>query len=203
MPKAGAHQYALGGRAAHLVRRLIHLSSILLLWLYYQFGANIARFFGLSLAQLIWLCLALVMALEALRLAGGWVVFGQRNYETERISAFTWGVIGMGLVLLFAPGREFAIPIICAYAIGDPLLGELRRSHLSRTVVIILGILVLALIWWLAHIWLNTPLWLVFIMPPLTLAAEWPCLHWIDDNALMQLIPLAVILFFNQINHLN
>jgi hypothetical protein len=31
-------------------------------------------------------------------------------------------------------------------------------------------------------------------MGPLTTAAEWPKLKWIDDNATMTLIPLATIL---------
>ncbi len=195
MVKACAHQYARGGNAAHILRRAIHLGSVIFLWFYYQYSQIIARSMGLELSQLIWLCLALVLAFEALRLSRGWTVFGQRNYERNRISAFAWGVIGMALVLLFAPGKQFAIPIICAYAVGDPLLGELRRTSLARPVVILLGLIVIGGVWWLAHLWLGSPLWLVFLMPPVTIAAEWPCFNWIDDNALMQLIPLAFLLF--------
>lgn len=192
--KAGAHQYLLGGFAAHLLRRMVHIGSLLVLWLYYQYGKTVASFFGLPLSLLIWLVLGCVLILEVLRLRERWTIFGQRQYERTRISAFTWGAVGMALVLLFAPGKQFAIPIITGYALGDPLLGELRRTTMPRMAVVLLGLIALGGVWGLAHIWLGTPLWLIFLMPPITLAAEWPCFTWIDDNALMQLIPLAIIL---------
>ncbi len=194
MVKLSGHEYSRGGLAAHILRRVVHLASILILWIYYQYGAVIAHALGLRLPQLIWLCLSIILILEALRLWQGWTVFGQRQYEQKRLSAFAWGAIGMALVLLFAPGKQFAIPIICAYAIGDPLLGELRGAKLAKIWVVLIGVIVISGIWWLAHLWLGTPLWLALIMGPLTVAAEWPCLNWIDDNALMQLIPLLVIL---------
>ena len=40
----------------------------------------------------------------------------------------------------------------------------------------------------------GTPLWLAPIMAPLCVAAEWPRLRWIDDNATILLIPLTAIL---------
>src|SRR5262249_4469210 len=154
---------------------------------------SVAYKIGISLSQLVWACLAVILLLEALRLYQGWTVFGQRHYEQNHLSAFAWGAIGMALVLLFAPGKQFAIPIIAAYAIGDPVLGELRRAAVHTIVVVAIGICVISSIWWLAHIKLGTPLWLAFLMGPLTVAAEWPCLRWIDDNALTQLVPLIVV----------
>ena len=52
MVKACAHQYARGGNAAHILRRAIHLGSVILLWFYYQYGQIIARSMGLELSQL-------------------------------------------------------------------------------------------------------------------------------------------------------
>ncbi len=194
MVRFGGHTYSQGGLWAHLLRRVVHLSAILILWLYYQFGVPVADFFGISLTKLICFFLAIVLILEALRLYRGWTVFGQRNYEQKRISAVAWSAVGMALVLLFALGKMYTVPIICAYAIGDPLLGELRRTRLPKLVVAIIGILVISGIWWLSHIFFQTPGWLWLLMGPLTVAAEWPCLSWIDDNALMQIIPLVVVL---------
>lgn len=173
-----------GGLAAHLLRRLVHLSSILVLWLYYRFGTQ----------ELVLGCLAAVLILELIRLNRGWSVFGQRPYEKGRLSAFAWSAVGIALVLLLLPEKRYAVPIICAYAIGDPLLGELRGAQLNKILVISAGILVIAAIWALAHLYLGTPLWLMWIMAPLTVAAEWPRLSWVDDNFLMQALPLLLIL---------
>lgn len=192
--KQGQHQYWRQKKGEHLFRRLVHMASILFLWLYYQYGARAAEFLHLSLNQLIYLCLGFILLLETLRLCGGWGIFGMREYEKKRISAFCWGAIGIALVFLFAPGKAFVIPIICAYALGDPFLGELRRTKLSKILVIILGVIFISAIWWLAHVWLDTPLWTVFIMGPATVAAEWPCFSWVDDNLLMQLVPLVIAL---------
>lgn len=179
--------------AAHIFRRAVHLSNLMFLWIYYQFGESIAGFFRLDLPHLIWMLLGSILAFEMLRLWRGWTIFGQRHYERHCISALAWGALGTVLVLLFAPGKAFAVPIISTYAVCDPLLGELRRKHLAVIAVVAVGLVSIGGIWWLSHLFLATPGWLIFLMAPATLAAEWPSLKWIDDNALMQLIPLIII----------
>lgn len=179
--------------AAHILRRAVHLSNLALLWIYYEFGDKIAHFFNLSLPVFICILVGIIWGLEALRLWRSWTIFGQRYYERDHISALAWGALGTVVVLLLAPGKAFAVPIISTYAIVDPLLGELRRMCLSKIVVVAIGLITIAGIWWLAHLTLGTPSWLIFLMAPVTLAAEWPCLKWIDDNALMQIIPLIIV----------
>lgn len=193
MNKGGRHHYLHNSSAAHLLRRLIHLSGLLVLWFYYQCADQLAQFLKIPLPYLIYFCLLFIIILEILRLAQGWIIFGQRYYEKKNISAFAWSAIGMALVLLFAPEKEFAIPIISAYALGDPVLGELRRTKLPNIVIIMTGILFISGIWWLSSLWFGTPGWLALIMGFITVAAEWPCIPWIDDNALIQIIPLIVI----------
>lgn len=75
------HEYAKGGLSAHLLRRVIHLGSIVLLWIYYQFGPGIAQAFNLNVKSLVWIYISLVVVGETLRISMGWTVFGQRNYE--------------------------------------------------------------------------------------------------------------------------
>lgn len=200
MEKFTRHHYSHRGTAVHVLRRVIHLSGVLWVWLYYQYGAAVAAALHLNLKTLVAALLILILILETLRLSQGWVIYGQRQYEKKRISAFAWGAIGMALVLLLAPGKAFAAPIICAYAIGDPLLGELRALKWPKTIVVLIGIIVVSGIWWLAHHWLGTPFWWLFLMGPLTVAAEWFSFTWIDDNALMQLIPLAMVLIIHSVS---
>ncbi|MEE2812353.1 MAG: hypothetical protein VX627_04940, partial [Candidatus Thermoplasmatota archaeon] len=88
-----------------------------------------------------------------------------------------------------------AYPLILSLTFGDPAMGEARRFGRSAREVFMVGTLVVFLTWLVCWHLLGTPLFLAFIMAPLTTAAEWPKLKWIDDNATMTLIPLAAVLF--------
>ena len=182
-----------GGLIAHIFRRIFHLGNLVALWIYYESGLLIPPAYQGIEPQILCGVLLIILILEMLRLCLGWNIYGMRNYEKSGISAFAWGAIGMTAVLLLAP-KAYAIPIVCSYAIGDPLLGELRATKLPKPVTALIGVLVICGIWWLAQLNFHTPVWLIFLMGPVTVAAEWPCLTWIDDNALMQLLPLLVIL---------
>ncbi|WP_235379174.1 hypothetical protein [Candidatus Coxiella mudrowiae] len=57
-----------------------------------------------------------------------------------------------------------------------------------------LGVVVVMLIWWLASSWFKIDWLLGLLMGPLVVMVEWRNFQWIDDNALMMLIPLLVIL---------
>ncbi len=185
-----------GGFSAHLVRRLIHLSSLTIPWLYFSYAQNLADTLHLTPHALIYICLALVALLEIFRLSAGWAVFGQRPYERKQVSAFAWGIFGMSLVLLGLPAI-YAIPIISAYALGDPLIGELRsHTTLSKPIIFILAVIFISLIWLVCGWWLGTPSWLALPMGLITVTAEWPRLKWVDDNFLMQIVPFLIIKIF-------
>jgi len=40
----------------------------------------------------------------------------------------------------------------------------------------------------------GTPLWMAVLLAPVCMIAEWPRLRYIDDNATMVLIPLALVI---------
>lgn len=183
-----------GGFSAHLVRRLIHLSSLCIPWLYFSYAQSLADKIHLTPHALIYICLALVTLLEIFRLSAGWVMFGQRPYERKQVSAFAWGIYGMAVVLLGLP-PAYAIPIISAYALGDPFIGELRTNTLwPKSIIFILGVIFIALIWFICGWWLGTPLWLALPLSVITVAVEWPRFKWMDDNFLMQFIPFLIII---------
>ncbi|MCB1827000.1 MAG: hypothetical protein KDH94_01150 [Coxiellaceae bacterium] len=174
-----------GGWLGHWIRRAIHISMVLVPWIYYHFALP---------RNLIWILLGLIILLEAVRLAFRFQAFGQRSHEARKISSFAWGGASLFLVLLFAP-KMFAYPIIASCAFGDPLLGELRRFNWRPIWVAIVGVIVVMLVWLVAWYWLATPWWWCCIMGPLIVAAEWPNLRWIDDNAMMQLLPLLLLAY--------
>lgn len=183
-----------GGVGGHLLRRSVHLLIVIVPIIYYRYGEAIAGFFHLTLAQFLVAIILLNIVVEGARLKFRWTFWGHRHREARQISSFSWGVLSVCLVLLFAPAKQFAIPIIWSCALGDPLLGELRQIRLPSTWVAIVGILFVMLIWWLCTWLFATPWRLALLMGPLVVGLEWPNFKWIDDNALMQLVPLLIIL---------
>ena len=129
---------------------------------------------------------------EAIRLKLGITIFGQRDYESKQVSALAWGGLAVGLTFLtLSEYPELVWPLILSLSLGDPFLGEVRRKGNTARTVFITGSIFLAIIWIACWYQLGTPLWMAVFMAPLCVAAEWPRLRWIDDNATMLLIPLC------------
>ena len=138
--------------------------------------------------------IALVFA-EAVRLKLGITIFGQRDYESKQVSALAWGAFAVGITFLtLSEYPELVWPLILSLALGDPFLGEIRRKGMEPRSVFMTGVVFILVIWLATWYLLGTPIWLAFVMAPLCVAAEWPRLRWIDDNATMLLIPLSAII---------
>jgi len=165
---------------------------------YYHHGEAIASFFDISLPFFLWLLFLLILFLEIIRLITKFQIFGQRSYERVRVSAFAWGALSLLLVLIGSP-QPYGYPIIAACALGDPLVGELRLRSIRPLYVVAIGFIFILMIWLLAWYYLQTPWWWGLIMAPITVAVEWPQLKWIDDNALMQLVPLTLYLLYDNL----
>tara|TARA_B000000532_G_scaffold110369_1_gene88599 strand:- start:6841 stop:7476 length:636 start_codon:yes stop_codon:yes gene_type:complete len=191
----------IGGARGHVLRRITHLSMIILPFIYYWHGNQIAELvteiieIETSREGVVLIALSLLVIIEAIRLFFGIAILGQRTYEKRQISALAWGGISVCICFLFAPlggykDAYIGLPIIFTISIVDPLLGEARRIFESDKLVILLAFIVGFLIWILSSLLLQTPMWLSLIMPPLAIASEWPSLKYIDDNATMILIPL-------------
>ena len=166
-------------------------------FLYFEFGEDVADMVSLSLEQVVSCVILLAIIGEALRLRMGLTVVGQRSYEAKQVSALAWGALGVGMVFLLTPNPAYAYPLILSLSLGDPLLGELRRKGSSTQTVILAGVLGIAVIWAGCAYLVETPWLFVPLMAPICVAAEWPRLRYIDDNATMLLIPLAVVLIFD------
>jgi hypothetical protein len=190
------HHQAKGGRVGYWLRRLVHMSAAIVPIIYYYYGPSVARWLDCNRNLIVVIILGIIFAFELIRLWFGFTVIGQREHEARQISSFTWSALAIGIVLLFAPDKSFGIPIIWSAAIGDPILGELRRMSTPKFLVGLFGIIIIMLIWLLAYFWLATPWWWALVMGPLTVACEWPRIKWFDDNALMQLVPLLMVLIF-------
>lgn len=183
-----------GGFRGHIVRRLIHISIALVPIIYYQF--ELPQTLGVKPLWLLLPILFLILLLDIIRICFGFTSFGQREHEKKQLSSFAWGTIGVIAVLLLLP-KQFGIPIIWACAFVDPLMGELRSVGMKKLWVAGAGLIGVAFIWWVASYWLGIHYGWLFFMAPITVLAEWPSLKWIDDNALMMLMPTIIILMIN------
>jgi len=187
--------HSVGGVRGHLFRRAFHLAMSAIPFVYFEYGEKISDIFDLEVSQFVSAATILLIVIEAIRLKLGFTIFGQRDYEAKQVSALAWGGIAIGLTLIALPNNpEFIWPLVLSLSLGDPFLGELRRKGIESRNVVIIGSIFIAAIWLASWNFVDTPIILVAIMGPICVAAEWPRLRWIDDNATMLLIPLFTVL---------
>ena len=186
--------HSVGGMGGHILRRSIHLAIAGIPWLYFTHGETISDLISFDAIQLVSLVVLGLVIFEAVRLKIGFTVFGQRDYEAKQVSALAWGGVAIGIALLALREPDYAYPLIVSLALGDPILGELRRKEFDIKVVIGVATLALLAVWISYAVLFETSLFIAILLPGVCVAAEWPRLRWIDDNATMIFIPLMLLL---------
>ena len=76
-------------------------------------------------------------------------------------------------------------------------MGELRRKGISTRRVMVVSTGIILAIWLVCALQFDTPIWIALLLAPVCMIAEWPRLRYIDDNATMLLIPLALVLLLD------
>ena len=191
--------HSVGGFGGHAFRRITHISMAVIPILYYQFGEEITSYLSLEPEEFVSAACLTLLIIEALRLRFGIVIVGQREYESNQISALAWGTLAVSLTLLIAPGGEgkglesglYGIPIIFGLTFVDPVMGEIKRIKRDMKSAIYAGMAVSYAVWIGCHFWIGTDLLAAVLLAPLTVVGEIPSTKIIDDNATMVLLPLA------------
>lgn len=197
--------HSVGGFGGHAFRRLTHISMALVPFLYYIHGDRISSWFFLDPTQFVSCFCFLILVIELVRLKTGIVIVGQREYESNQISALAWGTIAVALALLIAPEGDgsgiesgiYGIPLILGMTIVDPLMGEVKRLKRDINMAIYLGIFVSYTIWLTCYFWIGTDLIAAILLAPLTVLGELTSSKLIDDNATMVLFPLCGLVFLS------
>lgn len=181
-----------------LVRRAFHLSSpVWLVWYWMPPDAWV----GVRKEAVLVLFLCGALLIEAGRLIFRYEIPGMRDYETDRLSAFAWGSLGLALGLLYFPG-ELVIPTFWGMAWIDPLCARGRREGYPILIpwlaYLVLTSIVSAVLVPLAPyqtIPLTTGgiLLLMAIAGGVAVAVERPNLKHVDDDFLMTVVPLLVL----------
>ena len=190
--------HSIGGFGGHAFRRLTHVSMASIPYLYYVHGEAISSYFSLQARELVSAICILILIIEAVRLRSGIVIVGQREYESNQISALAWGALAVALAILIAPEGEngsmeagkYGAPIILGMTLVDPVMGEVKRTQKNLRTAIIAGLAVSYAVWIGCHFWIGTELIAALLLAPLTVLGELPPTRAIDDNATMVLFPL-------------
>tara|TARA_Y100001960_G_scaffold327202_1_gene413040 strand:- start:2017 stop:2679 length:663 start_codon:yes stop_codon:yes gene_type:complete len=200
-------EHSVGGFGGHAFRRATHVSMAAIPYLYYVHGEAIASSLTLDTLgprEFVSAFCILLLAVEAIRLRTGIVIVGQREYESNQISALAWGSVGVALAILIAPtegkdglqleGMEaglYGAPLIMGMTFVDPVMGEVKRIKKDLKIAIIAGMVVSYSVWLCCYFWLGTDFLAAILLAPLTVAGEIPSNNLIDDNATMVLFPLC------------
>ena len=196
-------KHSVGGMSGHIFRRFTHVIMCLIPFLYYTRGDQLSNLVSMNPNQFVICCLLILISLELIRLYFGIIIVGQREYEAKQISALAWGAFAVCLALIFSPesknfdGMEsglYAAPLIWGLTFVDPIMGEIKRSKKGINFAIIGGLITSYIIWFSSSYFLGTPILASLILAPLTVIGELPTVKWIDDNATMVLLPLAILL---------
>jgi hypothetical protein len=178
--------------SSHLFRRIFHMTAAI--YLIYYLLPNVLlpgfyKWYGV---------LGIVggtLVVEIIRLRRSKVLFGLREYEKTRISAFAWFALGMGVALLLFE-MEFVVPVVIGMAFIDPLIGEIRRNKIELYPLIPLVcygfIMLICLLFLSSHNFFFVMI-LTVLGTVTAIAAESLDVKSIDDDFLMIVIPLLVL----------
>ena len=143
-------KHSIGGDFGHVIRRITHVSMVIIPLLYYSYGNKISAFLSLNPQEFVSLVCLSIMLVEGMRLKMGIVVIGQREYESDQFSALAWGTLSVSIALLISPTMGntgfkaglFGTPIIFGLCIVDPVMGEVKRRTEGLGTAIVFGLLV-------------------------------------------------------------
>lgn len=182
-----------GARREYL-RRFCHIACSCIPFFYFLVLSPQLNHSETVLHQLLLSVLAMILMLDGTRLAFGVTVIGQRDYEYHRYASLTGLLVGMVLVLWWAPYHQLAIAIILTATLVDPVMGIMRRCNCSLLIRCVVGVSLVILLWVGVGVLEVMSMICVVMLAVLTVFIENYQLTWLDDNFLMQVIPLSVVL---------
>lgn len=182
--------------ASSTFRRAFHLISPIFMAYYLlpePFGGGITR------TSVTVLFLGTAACIEIARIALRLRIFGMRTYEEQRVSAYAQGALGLAFGLFVIHDPRIVIPVFIGMAWIDPLAGFCRRRGWTRVIptaayfALFLGTVVLMSAFFPPPISLGK----AFLFSATTTAAailvEGPKHVQVDDDLLMQVIPMVVL----------
>ena len=176
-------------------RRAFHLASPIFLG-YYLLPESVAP--GITRVNVTLLFLGTAWCIEIGRISLGLRMFGMRTYEGQRVSAYAQGSVGLAFAVFIIQEPRIVVPVFVGMAWIDPLAALARRSGWSIAVpgvayasVFLFAILavgnIVGLYPWFVAILFTT------LATGTAMLVEGPRIPSIDDDLLMQVVPMVVL----------
>lgn len=177
-------------RNAELLRRAVHFLYPISL-AYYLFPPDSPV--GAVREYLVVAIVVGFLVFEAYRLTRKVELPMIRHYEKRRAAAYIFGIVGIGLGLLFFP-MPITIVAVCGMAWIDPLCHVTKKGALYPAVPLIAYyFLALALLFVFSDYGAPFAVALAGVGAVSAIAAERPSFKMIDDDFTMVIVPLLVL----------
>ncbi len=172
-----------------VLRRLVHVSAPVFLVYYYLPDPVFPGLFGKQPG--LFLFLALILVIEALRLYFSPNIIGMRDYENHRISAAAWTALALTFALAFFP-IEIALPVVLGMGWIDPLMGIMRARKSKYYPLVPVVLYFTLMIVPLTYFFGLTPVVMIasIVATFLGIESELKKNWYIDDDFLMIVVPL-------------
>ena len=142
---------------------------------------------------LITLILFLILLFEGVRVANRWLFFGQRLFESYKVSSMAWSLLGLSIIFYVTDDARYIYPVVFLAAFLDPLVGELKPVLSMKWLVMVSYGLAL-LIWFcsslVVHAW---PFWYGIVVAGVSLLMSIVNVPGLDDNVTMLVLPLVTL----------
>lgn len=177
-------------------RRAFHLASPLFLG-YYLIPEDLGG--GITRTALTVLFLGTAACVEIARIALGVKLFGMRPYEGNRVSAYAQGTAALAFGIFIVGEPQIVVPVFFGMAWIDPLSAYARGRGWTRWIpVLAYGALFLGIEAALAPFVPNPFSWSTKVLfaalaTATAMPLEGPRLPQLDDDLLMQIVPMAVL----------
>jgi len=174
-------------------RRSFHIVSPIFLG-YYLLPEDLGG--GITRTGLSAVFVGTALCIEIARIALGIRLLGLRPYEGQRVSAYAQGLLGLAFGLFVIRDPRIVIPVFLGMAWIDPLAALCRGRGWTRVVpTAAYLVLFLSTVFIMRSFAIPNVLLFSVAATAFAMAMEGPKFPQIDDDLLMQVVPMIVLYF--------
>ncbi len=174
-------------------RRSFHIISPIFLG-YYLLPESLGG--GITRTALSVVFVGTALCIEIARIALGIRLLGLRPYEGQRVSAYAQGLLGLAFGLFVIRDPRIVVPVFLGMAWIDPLAALCRRRGWPRFVpTAAYLVLFLSTVFLMKSFAIPNALLFSVAATAVAMVMEGPKSRQIDDDLLLQVVPMVVLYF--------
>src|SRR5437870_1792218 len=174
-------------------RRSFHIISPIFLG-YYLLPESLGG--GITRTALSVVFVGTALCIEIARIALNIRLLGLRPYEGQRVSAYAQGLLGLAFGLFVIRDPRIVVPVFLGMAWVDPLAALCRRRGWPRFVpTAAYLVLFLSTVFLMKSFAIPNALLFSVAATAVAMAMEGPKFRQMDDDLLLQIVPMVVLYF--------